>query len=113
MTIPTKPPMGQREPRPALDPGYLAKVRELPCVCCGAWPVEAHHCRDTPDFDECGLYERIPGAAMKSSDHDAIPTCPHHHRMFHLHRADFHAEFGMDYMFIAPTRAAVFEDGVK
>lgn len=88
------------------DPAYLARVRQLPCVCCGGWPVEAHHCRDVPDYGERGLYERIPGAAMKSSDRDAIPLCPLHHRMFHLDRSEFHAEFGKDYGFIGPTRAA-------
>ena len=94
---------GRAKPNPA----YLAKVRELPCVCCGKQPVEAHHCRDMPMDNERGLYERLPGAAQKSSDRDAIPLCPFHHRMFHLRRADFHAEYGKDYGFIGQTRAAV------
>lgn len=94
------------------DPAYLARVRDLPCVCCGQLPVEAHHCRDLPDYGERGLYERVPGAAMKSSDRDAIPLCPHHHRMFHGDRAEFHEQFGRDYGFIGPTRAAVSDEEV-
>lgn len=88
------------------NPKYLAKVRALPCVCCGRQPVEAYHCRDMPMADERGLYDRVPGAAMKSADTDTIPLCPHHHTMFHMQRSDFHAEFGKDYGFIAQTRAA-------
>jgi len=89
------------------DALYLDAVRALPCVCCGVMGVDPHHCRDTPDFDERGLYDRIPGARMRSADRDAVPLCPPHHRMFHLERAAFHAKYGKDYRFIAQTRAAV------
>lgn len=94
------------------DPAYLAKVRQLPCVCCGRQPVEAHHCRDMPMANERGLYRRIPGAGMKSADTDTIPLCPFHHTMFHLHRSEFHAEYGKDYGFIAQTRAAVSSEEI-
>ncbi len=100
-------PVYQKAPKAKRDPAYLAAVRALPCVCCGKQPVEAHHCRDMPVHDERGLYDRVPGAALKSSDRDAIPLCPHHHRMFHLNRSEFHAEYGRDYGFIGPTRAAI------
>lgn len=89
------------------NPAYLARVHELPCVCCGAFPVEAHHCRDMPPFDERGRYERLPAAGRKSGDRDAIPLCPNHHAMFHLQRSGFHALFGVDYQYIATTRATL------
>lgn len=102
MTANFKPPKAKK------DPAYLAKVRELPCVCCGAHgPNEAHHCRDLPDFRERGLYKRVPGAAMKSHDHDTIPLCPHCHWLFHNRRPDFHAICGKDYGHIGVTRIAV------
>ncbi len=100
-------PIYQKPAKAKPAPAYLDAVRQLPCVCCGVRPVEAHHCRDKPMHGERGLYERIPGAAMKSSDRDTIPLCPFHHRMFHLNRGEFHAEYGKDYGFIALTRATV------
>lgn len=87
---------------------HLAKVRALPCAGCGKpGPSEAHHCRDLPDYDERGLYKRIPGAAMKSADEDAIPLCPEHHWLFHNRRSEFHERYGRDYGHIGPTRAAI------
>lgn len=108
MSLDGRPPQ-PKPPKVKPDPAYMAKVRALPCVCCGAYGVEAHHCRDAPMENERGLYQRIPGAGMRSGDRDAIPLCPFHHRMFHLYRRDFHAEFGKDYGFIAPTRATLSE----
>lgn len=90
------------------DPEYLNAVRALPCATCGrVGATEAHHCRDLPDYGERGLYERIPAMAQKSSDRDAIPLCGPCHRMFHLHRPEFHEAYGKDYKFIAPTRATL------
>lgn len=90
------------------DTVYLTRVRLLPCIACGApAPNEAHHCRDWPDQDEQGLYTRLPGAAMRSGDRDAIPLCKDCHDQFHLRRSEFHALHGKDYGFIAPTRAAL------
>lgn len=90
------------------DPAYLDKVRALPCVCCGAMlGNDAHHCQDKPPFTDHGLYQRLPSAARRSGDHDAIPLCPNHHRMFHLRRSEFHAQFGVDYQYIATTRATL------
>jgi len=105
-------PIRQKPQKAPKDPVYLAAVHTLPCACCGSMPVEAHHCRDLPDYDERGLYDRIPGAAMKSSDRDAIPLCPDHHRMFHEDRRAFHAQFGKDYSYIGPTRARLSEGEV-
>ena len=52
------------------DPAYLARVRNLPCVVCGAVPSEAHHPK--------GL--EFCGKGQKASDHDAFPLCPACHR---------------------------------
>jgi len=90
------------------DHAHLSRVRGLPCAACGrSGPNEAHHCRDLPDYAERDIYQRIPGAAMKSGDHDAIPLCQEDHWMFHNRRAEFHALYGKDYRHITTTREAI------
>ena len=87
---------------------YMAKVKSLHCVACGAPPPnDAHHCRDRPDFDERGFYHRLPGAGQKSDDRDTIPLCRACHRMFHENRAEFHRLYGRDYGYIPIVRAAL------
>jgi hypothetical protein len=104
--IASRGPLGQKAEKAKPDPAYLAKVRQLPCRCCGGHgPNEAHHCRDLPDFLERGLYQRLPGAAQKSHDRDAIPLCPDCHWLFHNRRAEFHARIGKDYTHIGAVRA--------
>ena len=90
------------------DPAYLNGVRSLPCVSCGrSGPNEAHHCRDLPEHKDRGIYTRLPGAAQKSGDRDAIPLCPPCHWLFHNRRSEFHAKNGRDYTHIAQTREAI------
>lgn len=90
---------------------YMGCVKMLPCCGCGKpGPNDAHHCRDLPDFNERGLYTRLPGARLKSGAHDTIPLCGGPdgcHSLFHLNRTEFHRRHGKDYGFIAPTRAAL------
>ncbi len=40
----------------------MAMVAQLPCLVCGAWPVEVHH-------------EGFPRSDMR-----CLPLCPRHHR---------------------------------
>jgi hypothetical protein len=54
--------------KPVKDPAYLSLVRQLPCLVCGRYPSEPHHAKHGR------------GGRSKSSDHDAIPLCAHHHR---------------------------------
>ena len=93
------------------DFAYMKKVKQLPCVICGSTPCDAHHCTHIPDFDERGLYERIPGAGMKSHDRDTIPLCKIHHQhgpeAIHNGKQSWRDKHGPDYKFIGPTRAAV------
>ena len=85
---------------------YMLAVKRLTCCTCGRHgPSDAHHCRDLPDYDERGLYTRLPGAAQKSGDRDTIPLCQTCHWTFHNRRSEFHRLYGKDYGFIAPTRA--------
>lgn len=90
------------------DPLYLEDVRKLPCLRCGIQHgIEAHHCRDKPLAIHDDIYKRIPGAARKSHDHDAIPLCVNCHWLFHNRRSTFHEDCGKDYMHILATREAV------
>ena len=98
----------QRAEKVSRDVDYMLAVKGLPCAACGRHgPNEAHHCRDLPDYDERGLYERLPGAAQKSGDRDTIPLCPADHWLFHNRRLEFHRLYGKDYGYIAPTRATL------
>lgn len=61
---------------------HMQAVAQLPCLVCGAWPVEVHHMPDP------------------RSDMRVIPLCPKHHRRefgpgaFHYSRRAFHAAHG-------------------
>ena len=96
----------QKQEKLRPDPAYLEAVRNLPCRVCNRYPCEAHHCRDLPDFND-DIYKQLPGAGRKSHDHDAIPLCPQHHRMFHLERPKFHEAIGKDYTHIKDVRELV------
>lgn len=94
------------------DAKYLAAVKTLPCVICGAYGVDAHHCRSQPAADEPHAYERLPAAGRRSHDRDAIPLCPHdcHNggpNSYHVNKRAWEERNGPDYGFIPSTRAAV------
>ena len=110
MNLAQKPPLGIKAPKPKPDPGYLARVRELPCVICWEWgmtqnsPTEAHHCKS-------GRYGND-----KAPDSMAIPLCHSHHNKlrqypgdeakigFHNAQATWEREYGPDVDWIAPTQ---------
>ena len=59
-------PLGLKQPRQK-DAKHLARVAQLPCVICGAWPVQVHHCI-------CGRFSQ-----RKAGDYETIPLCYEHH----------------------------------
>lgn len=79
---------------------HMARVAQLPCVCCGAWPVEVHHVI-------CGRFGQ-----RRASDMDTIPLCPLCHRLgphaIHRNKRAWEATWGMDYGFI-PVVAALLD----
>lgn len=83
--------------REGKDPAHLAKVAQLRCICCGAWPVEVHH-------PICGRYSQV-----KAPDRCALPVCDRHHQgkwdtrgpAIHKDRAAWVEEFGEDTDYIA------------
>lgn len=68
-----KPPLGQKEPKPAKDPKHLARVASLPCCICEAFgeyqlsPTQVHH-----------VFHGRNGSD-KTPDREAIPLCEGHH----------------------------------
>lgn len=83
------------------DAAYLSLVRRLPCVICGAQPVDAHH--------------PIMGRFSQSrvADDQAIPLCRGHHMggpgyiSVHNDRADWEGLYGLDTDYVEETQKAV------
>ena len=103
-------PMGLKQPKVA-DPGYLAKVRALPCVICVEWglpqttPTEAHHV----------IHNRY--GQRKSPDNMAIPLCVDCHRNGGGGRVAIHREpqkwrrlYGPDHSYSARVRDMIEGD---
>ncbi|AXC50028.1 DUF968 domain-containing protein [Paracoccus suum] len=80
---------------------HMARVAQLPCIICGARPVEVHHC--------------ISGrfGQRRVSDFDTIPLCARHHRegpfSIHGNKALWVATNGPDTDFL-PRVAALLAD---
>jgi hypothetical protein len=70
---------------------HMAAVKALPCLICGASPVEVHHLPDP------------------RSDFRVVPLCPFHHRReygpqaYHYSRRNFNAIHGSDEQLLART----------
>lgn len=94
------------------DLAYMGCVKQLPCVVCGAYGVDAHHCKDLPPMGECGPYDKSPHTHGRSGARDTIPLCPHdcHNGgplSLHKNRRAWRERNGPDYKFIPATRAKV------
>ena len=63
---------------------WMGLVAQLPCLCCGATPVQLHH----------AIHGRF--SQGKSSDFDTLPLCPAHHRMLHDQPRVWRAAYGLD-----------------
>lgn len=101
-----KPPLGLKADKPAKDPEYLARVRELPCCICENWGMQqksatqAHH----------PIHDRY--ATRKVPDRMAVPLCEGHHQglieqgktAVHQRPALWKRLFGPDHHYIAATQ---------
>ena len=71
---------------------HMGRVKQLPCVCCGATPTSAHHCIS-------GRYSQA-----KASDFDTIPLCYEHHQGatgIHENKAAWEDLYGLDTDYLA------------
>lgn len=92
---------------PMYDADYKAGVKALDCCCCGvSGPSDIHHCKDRPPID-VHVYRYFPGYGETSADFDGIPLCRVCHDMYHRHKGDFRALYGVDYQYIPTTRAEI------
>ena len=99
-------PIRQKSPKAKPNPGYLAKVRELPCIICTSFgeqqasPTSAHH----------PIHDRF--STRKVPDEQAIPLCEGHHQGLRdtsklaLHQApsQWKRRYGADHEYIAVTQ---------
>lgn len=79
---------------------WMARVATVPCVVCGAWPVEVHHVREGQ------------GAAQRAQDTLVASLCPEHHRgasgIHGLGRRGFRTRYKRDEMdLLAATIEAI------
>ena len=63
---------------------HLLYVASLPCMICGASPVQVHHLLKPVD--------RKRGFGMRSGDEHTVPLCFKHH-------AELHTKFGNEFKF--------------
>ncbi len=105
MNLTRRPIMQKPAKRPSARVGreYMARVKALPCVVCGAAPPsDAHHV----------FHDRHGG--RKTSDFDTIPLCKPHHQdgkdAIHNGKAGWRDRHGPDHGFIEATRKALGEN---
>ena len=99
------PPLGQKAPKAQPNPGYLAKVRVLPCCICEAFG-ETQTSETTAHHVIHGRFSR-----RKTPDEMAIPLCWDHHQgqrgspkiSLHESPAKWRQLYGNDYDWIAAT----------
>ena len=98
------PALGLKQPRPAKDPAYLARVHDLPCCICRAFgerqtsPTQAHHV----------IMGRF--SQRKTPDRMAIPLCYDHHqgrKGIHPYPAWWAETYGNDFDSTSATQAAL------
>ena len=70
--------------KPKRDRVHMARVAELPCVICGARPVQVHHVIH-------GRYSQ-----RRASDTETIPLCPGCHDHLHHHPTAWKRQHGED-----------------
>jgi hypothetical protein len=94
-------PMSYKRKRPRQEnAGHLKFIRALPCVCCGARPVDAAHIRmASPIYGK-----RDTGIGQKADDRWTLPLCRTHHDEQHKgSEAAFWASKGIDPFVLALT----------
>ena len=110
MNLTGRPPLGLKGPKQkngtkaGLE--YMARVKMLPCVICGAAPPsDAHHVI-------CGRYGTI-----KSSDYETIPLCKRHHQVgpnaIHNGKASWVGKYGPDHFYLDMVEGSISEGSLK
>ncbi len=87
-------PIPQKPEKAKKDPERMHRVKQLPCVICGAPPPsDAHHCIS-------GRYSQ-----RKAPDSMTVPLCKRHHQegpdAIHNDKAGWEARYGKDTDYLA------------
>jgi len=88
-------PLGLKKPKQARDPEHMGRVAQLPCVICGRWPVEVHHC----------IHDRY--GQRRSPDTETIPLCYDHHQLLHADKRAWREAHGPDHGYLPEVLAAI------
>ena len=105
------PPLGQKAPKAKSNPGYLAKVRELPCCVCLAFG-ETQTSETTAHHVTMGRFSQ-----RKTPDEMAIPLCWDHHQggrgspkiALHENPAKWRRHYGADFDWTAATQDRILK----
>lgn len=106
MNLTGRGPLGLKADKPergtAEAKAYMAEVAKLPCVICGAWPVEVHHVIS-------GRYSQ-----RKASDFDTIPLCRWDHTQgpysIHRNKTAWQNRHGMDTDYLEAVKKQLGRD---
>lgn len=71
---------------------WMSLVAQLPCVICGAHPVQLHHVAH-------GRFSQ-----SRSSDLSVIPLCPKHHQFRTDHGETWAQMYGFDHEYLAQVK---------
>jgi hypothetical protein len=82
-----------KSPEGRAGKAHMAKVAQLPCIICGARPVEVHHC----------IHGRY--STRRAPDMDTISLCIACHRELHAAKARWESEHGPDTSYLPAVRA--------
>lgn len=81
--------------KPKRDPAHMGRVAQLPCVICGSWPVQVHHCIH-------GRYSQ-----RRAPDRETIPLCVFHHDELHRYPAAWKRAHGEDRSYLPRVLNAI------
>lgn len=85
-------PFGLKQPKPKRDRDHMSRVAQLPCVICGATPVQVHHC----------IHDRF--GQRRSPDTETIPLCRGCHDALHAGKQSWRDAYGPDYSYLDKVR---------
>ena len=77
------------------DRKHMERVAQLPCVVCGWWPVQVHHC----------IHGRH--SQRKASDTETIPLCMSCHDGLHRHTTAWKRAHGEDHSYLPRVAEAL------
>lgn len=94
MTAAPKPVRARRGDKACRE--HMARVAQLPCVCCGKQPSQVHHV----------IHGRF--SQSRAGDFETIPLCVEHHTQLHGSPAYWISNYGQDRDFLPAVTAQIY-----